>query len=32
MAFKRSLDVDKGTTPQNGKTDVVSNEKMNMGL
>lgn len=30
MAFKRSLDVGKGTTPQNGKTDIAPNEKVNM--
>ncbi len=30
MAFKRSLDVDKGTVPQNGKTDIAQNEKVNM--
>ncbi len=29
---KWSLDVGKGTIPQNGKTDIAPNEKANMGL
>jgi hypothetical protein len=27
MAFRRSLDVDKGTAPQNGETDIAPNGK-----